>query len=1047
MDRGKRSSLFGHKGKPAGEKNVRGGFGQRTDPRFTDKSSKFGGRLVAPAMGHDDESLVIDPNLLVGPLYVPKTTRTDRIKEQIGDITEKLHKTLYAFDEFTDFEHEDPVVGLMRQQIGNLEDTEMKNNLAFIMDQYEDMTMQVSDANRERDDMLLQLADWFTTDHVDLEDIKASIDESEEQNIKQSYFDTVTNFEKLKKLQSQILKANQQGKSTRQLHMKKAELEKDVVDKFKVMKDMSMQTMKLKVSDDAPWKHAAQEIVSMLKNVRTENAEELQAIPKKMQDMIDQLEKQALLIKSLRAELREKKEVCKQLTDENGDLSQDVALFRARYTRYEKELEQAKQMIRSLHQEKLAEKDGVDTTTVETAGRTLTESISKVISLIEEPAEAVKSDAEPLRAQLREYQNALECIRSEYSRSAEEVEELNIELQEKKEYISNIEVENEKLVKDIRKLRQERRQSIAAGTLIPPPGEGHKCEHCNCHIPEKDPDEEIDELKTEVQKWQDKCNYFKKCLADTELKLSDAYKEISALRMERDLPPPTQPNDTPSEAKEIAKKASRKATEPVKASDKDKGKEKEEKAPAPKPKQKREVKARYMQQTSRQDRQRLPPIERHVDDRHIVDDRLEEQTGLTPKQSRELKLYKVGDLQGILNMLVTEIMDFVTEIGKILYKEKEDDGGKFQSMKAFTFDNNVVSKKEKEVRDSKEEEDRQKKSQVIFNGQHACAKLRESFDCLSSSIELQHNEYEEIYRSFKISQQRNTIRREVIMGRMPITALQEFDGQQMQRMRESEQDNLLGEYYNITYGGATTSAVANKPRHGTSLHKKSSSIFSLHADAEESETKLKNTRHVLAMQRSRSDLDTRDTSSYLMGALTSGGILHDKDHLNLMNLQDLSRHREPASKVNKQEMEIGMAVIPRKGQIALQTADSEVQRMGIQGEKRRSAATPSDTSSAKTKSLITRNDILEHIKAGTKLLEHAEENKHQEEEIAQSLGDYTILDLQSKLLEMTDAKSLRRKPKEVGKPDMPSQQKRPGPAAPEKGITLPAIKNINPFKM
>ena len=39
--------------------------------------------------------------------------------------------------------------------------------------------------------------------------------------------------------------------------------------------------------------------------------------------------------------------------------------------------------------------------------------------------------------------------------------------------------------------------------------------------------EEIDHLEERVQ-------YFKKLLADTELKLSDAYKEISDLRMERD---------------------------------------------------------------------------------------------------------------------------------------------------------------------------------------------------------------------------------------------------------------------------------------------------------------------------------------------------------------------------------------------------------------------------------------------------------------------------------------------------------------------------------
>ena len=55
----------------------------------------------------------------------------------------------------------------------------------------------------------------------------------------------------------------------------------------------------------------------------------------------------------------------------------------------------------------------------------------------------------------------------------------------------------------------------------------------------------------------------------------------------------------------------------------------------------------------------------------------------------------------------------------------------------------------------------------------------------------------------------------------------------------------------------------------------------------------------------------------------------------------------------------------------------------------------------KTKTLIKRSDILGHVKAGSKLLHDAEEQKKQEEEMVQSLGDYTIVDLQSKILEMT----------------------------------------------
>ena len=58
-----------------------------------------------------------------------------------------------------------------------------------------------------------------------------------------------------------------------------------------------------------------------------------------------------------------------------------------------------------------------------------------------------------------------------------------------------------------------------------------------------------------MKKWQDKCNYFKKLLADTEMKLSDAFKEISDLRMDREPPPGAPKEETPKgkEKKESAK--------------------------------------------------------------------------------------------------------------------------------------------------------------------------------------------------------------------------------------------------------------------------------------------------------------------------------------------------------------------------------------------------------------------------------------------------------------------------------------------------------------
>lgn len=60
----------------------------------------------------------------------------------------------------------------------------------------------------------------------------------------------------------------------------------------------------------------------------------------------------------------------------------------------------------------------------------------------------------------------------------------------------------------------------------------------------------------------------------------------------------------------------------------------------------------------------------------------------------------------------------------------------------------------------------------------------------------------------------------------------------------------------------------------------------------------------------------------------------------------------------------------------------------------------------KAKTLIKRSDILGHIRAGSKILHDVEEQKKKDEEMVQSLGDYTIIDLQSKILEMTVSMSL-----------------------------------------
>ncbi|WAR28665.1 hypothetical protein MAR_014369 [Mya arenaria] len=596
--------------------------------------------------------------------------------------------------------------------------------------------------------------------------------------MKNSYFDTVTNFEKLKSLQNKIMRNTKEGKSTKSLQAVKHELEKDVIDKFKSMKDMSMQTLKLNDSETAPWMHAAQEIVNMLQSVRGENTEQMGAISKKMQEMVQNLERQAITIKSLTAELREKKEIVLKLTAENSDLSQDVTILRARYNKYEKDLRAAQQMIRQLHAQVEEKKGQIP----EGQGKSLSESMSKMLAQFEPQPQLQTSTSDPsfLRTKLKECEETLESLREEFSRSSEEKAEMRQELEEKREYMNSIEEENEKLSKDIRRLRQEIRKSVevpmAAQAPVIPTTNEHTSEHCKCHVEDNELEEEVANWKKDAGKWQAKCEYFKKCLADTEMKLSDAFREISDLRMERELPlpPPAakveQPKAMPS-AKPSTKPSAKPTVENV---------EKERPLSAPKPKEphapkmpRKEVRARYMQKSNKVEK--LPDFQTPTP---VIPDEIKQD--LTPGMSRELMLFQAGDMQGKLNMLSSDIMEFVSEIGQMLYEEKNED-------KPPTGN----SRRPVEARDNKDDEQKQKRDQVLFSGQHAVAKLREAYELLSRSLNLQHDEYEAMYRSYKMNNQRHMIRKAVMMGRLPISALQDisYGGK-----RGNKEDEIVTEF-------------------------------------------------------------------------------------------------------------------------------------------------------------------------------------------------------------------------------------------------------------
>lgn len=215
----------------------------------------------------------------------------------------------------------------------------------------------------------------------------------------------------------------------------------------------------------------------------------------------------------------------------------------------------------------------------------------------------------------------------------------------------------------------------------------------------------------------------------------------------------------------------------------------------------------------------------------------------------------------------------------------------------------------------------------------------------------------------------------------------------------------------------------------------------------ETEAKLRETANVLRMQRSRSDLDVRAPDAQGFGLIHGSSMIKDSliDSASFSQILDVYKH-EDSGQVGKQEVKISKAVVPRRGLIQLSTDDKDLHVTG--GKQITPTQESKQQGSGKTHpSLIRRKDILEQVKLGTKLLEEYEEKQKEEEEMTKSLGEYTMLDLQSHILGLTDARGLKRESVSIpsSEPLYKELHKEKQPARGKKPVVLPAINTLNPF--
>nr|XP_019921262.2 kinesin-related protein 4 isoform X2 [Crassostrea gigas] len=1032
-----------------------------------------------------------DSSLLVGPVHEYSAARKKTaIKQELSDITKRLHQTLYTYDAIDEYSRETATsasyVTKVKQEVNNIESKEMRDHLNFFIGRYEEMTSSVAAANRERDDLLLQLADWFTADHTDL-GVDSSINEKEEQELTKSYAETVATFEKLKRIQNQL--NADPGRKAQILAEEKKHVGKKVLDNLQLMKTISIQTMKVPAgsTEFIPWKDAADEIVGMMKKVRQESSEEVTMLTDKIYQLLGELEKQQLLFNRLNKDIKREKMVKSQLADDCTDLKVQLVQAKESIIRYETDLEKAKKMIKKLRKEKESRKttkasaadDDGEKQRDEEAKIPLSTIIAQLNGENNRPHE-MSSDPSVLRTQIREQEDRITALTKELKETDLKVREFepvlaakDVALVELGNEINSLAQKVENLTSSVEEKDKEiKKLSFAAkrASSRPPPS----CKKCSRTIPaetptpaEKDgPDvhinKELQEKDTEIEKLTDVIQHLKKLLAETEMKLSDAYREISDLRIlqteniihqkksskiaRSEVPIPSvrvehkvqgqdvhsiedtkssviirdpvdlresEPlvipmrEDLPVEDAPLDMVEDGEYVEELDLEEESVLEVKEEEAVSPakpiKPKTavlSVEKQKSQPKRTSRKERTKLPAL-----NRKSVKSSPREPVHVEPpidpeaKSRRNHVLYQVGDLQSRMNVILNMVANFVSTVSSLIYKDPQEPS--INGVKAFEFGCNANTLKRKEV-DPKELESQQKRAQVLYCGQSISKLVKEVYNLLSTTLNLQHSEFEMIYRSFKKHQQKRAIEQAIMSG-------------------------SLQKYYDN--GGRSTSYDYHKPQAGSSI------------SAEDL-----GQQNVLlyGFHRSKSELDVH--SNFSSESFTTQ-FLRERSQVFLTNTQaETPQGRKTALghyPASREEVCIAKTTVPKKGLIKLTALDNELKNPLLFDKKEkevlpmeavREQQRKQQKYEKQRKMLIRRKDIMNQVNIGSLHLAE-EKEKHN---LEMQIENYTLGDLHRNLNELTNA---------VKHPSSESIKKEgtksltPQP----RGLALPSINTINLF--
>lgn len=352
-----------------------------------------------------------------------------------------------------------------------------------------------------------------------------------------------------------------------------------------------------------------------------------------------------------------------------------------------------------------------------------------------------------------------------------------------------------------------------------------------------------------------------------------------------------------------------------------------------------------------------------------------------------------------MNVILNMVANFVSTVSSLIYKDPQEPS--INGVKAFEFGCNANTLKRKEV-DPKELESQQKRAQVLYCGQSISKLVKEVYNLLSTTLNLQHSEFEMIYRSFKKHQQKRAIEQAIMSG-------------------------SLQKYYDN--GGRSTSYDYHKPQAGSSI------------SAEDL-----GQQNVLlyGFHRSKSELDVH--SNFSSESFTTQ-FLRERSQVFLTNTQaETPQGRKTALghyPASREEVCIAKTTVPKKGLIKLTALDNELKNPLLFDKKEkevlpmeavREQQRKQQKYEKQRKMLIRRKDIMNQVNIGSLHLAE-EKEKHN---LEMQIENYTLGDLHRNLNELTNA---------VKHPSSESIKKEgtksltPQP----RGLALPSINTINLF--